>query len=116
MQSGGWEQTRANTEAAALISEHPNLKALLCSNDNMALGAAAAIRHAGKDGEILLVGFDNIAAIGEMVRDGRVLATADQHADQLAVFGIEAALAILRGEAAPEDRQTPVDLVTAETL
>ena len=44
-----------------------------------------------------------------------MLATADQHADQLAVYGIEYALQILRDETAPEDKQTPVDLVTADT-
>jgi ribose transport system substrate-binding protein len=115
VQSGGWEQAKGNAVAAALISEHPRLKALLCSNDNMALGAAAAIRQAGKE-EIAIVGFDNIAAIQGMIRDGRVLATADQHADQLAVYGIEAALQILRGEVTPDDRQTPVDLITRESL
>lgn len=116
VQSGGWEQALANTVASALLREHPALRALLCSNDNMALGAAAAIRQAGREGEVMLVGFDNIAAIREMVADGRVLATADQHADQLVVFGIEVALRILSGESAPVDRETPVDLVTSESL
>ncbi len=116
VQSAGWEQALANTVAAALLSEHPALRALLCSNDNMALGAAAAIRQAGREGEVLLVGFDNIAAIREMVADGRVLATADQHAGDLAVFGIEVALQVLSGESAPVDRETPVDLVTSESL
>ena len=51
-----------------------------------------------------------------MIRVGRVLATADQHAGQLAIYGIEAALQILQGEATPEDRQTPVDLITQESL
>ena len=115
VQSGGWEQAKANTVAAALISEYPDLKALLCSNDNMALGAAVAVRQAGKEG-IAIVGFDNIVAIQQMIQEGRVLATADQHADQLAVYGIEAALQILQGEATPEDRQTPVDLITKESL
>lgn len=115
VQSGGWEQAKANTVASALISEYPDLKALLCSNDNMALGAAVAVRQAGKEG-IAIVGFDNIVAIQQMIQEGRVLATADQHADQLAVYGIEAALQILQGEATPEDRQTPVDLITKESL
>jgi ribose transport system substrate-binding protein len=116
VQSGQWEQAKANTVASAMINTHPDLKAILASNDNMALGAAAAVRQAGKTGEIAIVGFDNIAAIREMVRDGRVLATADQHADQLAAYGIEYALQILRGEASPQDKQTPVDLVTADDL
>jgi ribose transport system substrate-binding protein len=46
-----------------------------------------------------------------MLADGRVTATADQHADQLAVSGIETALAILSGRAAPVDRTTAVDVI-----
>jgi hypothetical protein len=34
----------------------------------------------------------------------------------LAVFGIEYALEMLKSKAAPADRETPVDLVTADTL
>ena len=114
VQSGQWEQAKANTVVSGMLREHPELKAVLASNDNMALGAVAAVRQAGKAGQVAVVGFDNISAIHEMVRDGRVTATADQHGGDLAVFGIEYALQILRGEAKPQDRRTPVDLVTAE--
>ena len=116
VQSGQWEQAKANSVVSAMLREHRDLKAILASNDNMALGAVAAVRQAGKAGQVAVVGFDNISAIREMVRDGRVLATADQHAADLAVFGIEYALQILRGQAKPQDRRTPVDLVTAEKL
>jgi ribose transport system substrate-binding protein len=113
VQSGQWEQSVAHTVASAMLREHPGLKAILASNDNMALGAAAAVRQAGKTGRVLVAGFDNISAIGELLRDGRVVATADQHADQLAVYGIEYALQILREKTTPSDRTTPVDLITA---
>lgn len=111
-QSGDWEMDKANNVAAAILSEHPDLKAILCANDNMALGAVAAIQAAGKAGQVLVVGFDNIGAIRPMLADGRVVATADQHADQLAVYGIGAALKILQGEAPPADQTTAVDLIT----
>jgi ribose transport system substrate-binding protein len=113
VQSAHWEQNEANTVTAAMLREYPDLKAILASNDNMALGAAAAVRQAGRTGQVHVVGFDNIAAIRQLVQDGRVLATADQHADRLAVYGIEYALKILHGEAQPRDMQTPVDLVAA---
>ena len=116
VQSGHWEQARANAVVSAMLREHPDLKAILASNDSMALGAVAAVRQGGKTGQVAVVGFDNISAIRELLRDGRVLATADQHAAQLAVFGIEYALQILRGQAKPQDRRTPVDLVTAEKI
>ncbi len=112
VQSGNWEMDRANNIAAGILSEHPDVKAILCANDSMALGAVAAIEAAGKRGQVLVVGFDNIAAIRPMLQDGRVVATADQHGDQLAVFGIEATLKILKGDAPPADKTTDVDLVT----
>jgi len=112
IQSGNWEMDRANNVAAALLSEHGDLRAILCANDSMALGAVAAVHAAGRSGKVLVVGFDNIGAIQPMLADGRVVATADQHADQLAVFGIEAALKILKGEAPPEDQTTAVDVIT----
>jgi ribose transport system substrate-binding protein len=111
-QSGGWEMEKANGVAAAMLSENQDLKAILCANDNMALGAVSAIKAAGKAGKVLLVGFDNISAIRPLLEKGEVVATADQHADQLAVFGIEAALKILKGEAPPADQTTAVDLIT----
>ena len=111
VQSGQWEMEKANNVAAGILSAHPNVKALLCANDNMALGAAAAVQSAGKTGQVLIVGFDNISALQPLLTDGRVTATADQHADQLAVFGIEAALKVLKGGASPEDQTTKVDVI-----
>jgi ribose transport system substrate-binding protein len=110
-QAGNWEMEKASTIASALLTRYPNLKALLCANDSMALGAVSAVQAAGRT-EVKVVGFDAISAIKPMLADGRVLATADQHGDQLAVFGIETALDILAGKAAPEDRTTAVDVVT----
>jgi ribose transport system substrate-binding protein len=112
-QSGYWETDRANQVAAALITEHPGLKAFLCSNDSMALGAIAALRAANKTADIRVVGFDNISAVAALLKEGKMLATADQHADQIAVFGIEYALQLLKTHSAPADRETPVDLITA---
>ena len=111
-QSGQWEMEKANGIAAAMLSEHPALAAILCANDSMALGAAAAIEASGR--RVLLSGFDNVPAVAPLLADGRLSVTVDQHGDRLAVEGIEAALAILAGAAAPEDRTTPVDLVTGK--
>jgi ribose transport system substrate-binding protein len=111
VQSGYWEMEKANRVATGILSEHADLKAILCANDNMALGAVSAIQAAGRTGKVLVAGFDNIAAIRPMIADGRVVATADQHADQLAVFGIQAALRMLKGESPPADLTTAVDVV-----
>jgi ribose transport system substrate-binding protein len=113
-QSASWETAKANQVAAAVLVEKPELKAILCANDSMALGAVAAIRAAGKAEQIRVIGFDNIQAVRQLLKDGQVLATVDQRADQLAVFGIEYALESLKNKTSPADRETKVDLITAE--
>src|SRR4051794_15658809 len=114
VQSGQWEMEKGNAVASALLKEYPNLKEMLCDNDGMALGAVSAIRAANRIGKTLVVGYDNINAIKPMLKDGRVLATADQHAAEQAVYGIEIAL---KARAAGKTQaqlgdviETPVDL------
>lgn len=117
-QSGNWEIDKGNAVASAMLNEYPNLKALLAGNDSMALGAVSAVRAAGKAGKVKVVGYDNINAIKPMLKDGRILATADQFAAKQAAFGIEAALKILQGKNVDSVNgviETPVTLITKDT-
>lgn len=115
-QSARWDQTTAVTVASGMLVQHPDLAAILAANDNMALGAVAAVRQAGKDDQVRIIGFDNISAVQSLIAEGRVLGTVDQHADLLAVYGIEYALEALGSNASLADKATPVDLITADTL
>ena len=119
-QTGYEEADKAQFIASALIEAHADLKAILCANDGMALGAVSALETAGKSGDIYVVGFGNIPAVRRLLKEGKVLCTVDQHADQLAAYGIQYALDVLAGRipAADKDegKQIPVDLITAETL
>ena len=115
-QSAQWDQTRAVVIASAILVQHPDLAAILCANDNMALGAVAAVMQAGKSEQIRIIGFDNISAVRNLIKEKSVLATVDQHADLLAVYGIEYALAALSSDAELADKATPVDLVTIDSI
>ena len=112
-QSAQWEVNQANTIAASMLNAHADLKAILAANDSMALGAMAAIKAANKVEQVRVVGFDHISAARQAILEGRMLATADQHGDQLAVYGIEVALQMLSDpKLIVADRETPVDLIT----
>ena len=115
-QTGAWETSKANEVVTSLLPAHRDLKAIMCANDSMALGAVAALEAAGRLKDILVIGFYNISDAQKLMRAGKLLCTVDQHADQLAVFGIEYALEILRNKTTPADKETPVDLVTPESL
>src|SRR4030042_149423 len=115
-QSGYWETAKAEPIVSAQITEHADIRAILCANDSMALGAIAAIRAAGKSDDVFVIGFDNITAVQRLLKERKILCTVDQHADKLALYGIEYALEMLGGKGTPSDKETPVDLITAETL
>jgi ribose transport system substrate-binding protein len=115
-QSAKWEMSLGNQTASGMLTAQPELKAILACNDSMALGALAAVKAAGRLETIKIVGVDNISAVQQGIRDGEILATADQHGDQLAVFGIEYALEAIASGNTPGERETPVDLVTVDTL
>ena len=117
IQSAAWDQTRAAEITSAILVQYPNIKAFFCANDNMALGAISAIQQANKTEDIQIVGFDNISAVQTLVKQGKILATVDQHADLLAVYGIEYALDMLKSKSVELiDRTTDVDLITLDSL
>jgi len=113
-QTGKWETIEAEKVVSGMITEHPEIKGILCANDSMAVGAVAALKAAGKLDQVLVVGYDNISAIQQLMKEGKVLCTVDQHGDKIAVYGIEYALDILRKKASLDDRETPVDLVAGK--
>ena len=116
LQSANWDQTRSAQVTSGILQQFPDLDFILAANDNMALGAASAVRLASLATQVKIAGFDNISAIHPLIESGAVAATVDQFGDQLAVFGIEYALEVLTTGAIPEDRETPLELVTKESL
>lgn len=116
LQSGEWDQTRAAQITSAILTQYPDLDVILAANDNMALGAASAVAAASRGDRIIIAGFDNISAIHPLIESGSVAATVDQFGDQLAVYGIEYALEVLETGVIPADRETPLKLITLETL
>lgn len=119
VQSGSWDYGKGRDAAAAMLGEHPQLRGLLCGNDNMAMGAVDAVRDAGRTGGVSITGYNDIDAIKPLIADGRVLATVDQFADRQAVFGLDVALKAVTEQRKEGDLsrviETPLQLVTAPT-
>lgn len=111
-----WETEEANTVMANLITKYPNIQGVMCDNDSMVLGAVKAIEAAGKTGKIQVVGFDNIAAVQDLIKKGKVLATVDQFGPDQAKFGIQAGFRLLKGEKVTGWQKSDVKVITAADL
>lgn len=71
---------RGDTEPviSALLTAHPNVKAVFCQNDDMAMGVLAALSARGRK-DVLVTGIDGIPDMLDAIADGRGLATWAQH-------------------------------------
>lgn len=117
IESGNWDYGQGRDVASKMLNEHPQIRALLCGNDNMAMGAVDAIRDAGRSGGVYVTGYNASDAIKPLLADGHVLATMNQFADRQAVFGIDVALKAVTERRKQRDLskviETPLQLVTA---
>jgi ABC-type sugar transport system substrate-binding protein len=71
---------------------------------------------AAKKGQILVAGYDNLAAAQEKLKSGELLCTIEQHPDLMGAYGVRCAVALLEGKDIPAEIAVPTDLITAESV
>jgi erythritol transport system substrate-binding protein len=57
-QVGNWDRTQGYNKMQSMLQAHPNIIGVISGNDEMALGAIAALKTAGKLSSIRIGGFD----------------------------------------------------------
>jgi len=97
------------------IQQYPELKAVYCCNDGMAMGAVQAVINADKLGEIMVVGTDGDAEAVQSIADGQMTATVAQDPAQIGATSldllVEAVEAGNKGEVGVFPETTPVESV-----
>lgn len=81
--SADWDRQKALDTATSIIQKHPNLKAIYCCNDTMALGAIQAVKNADKLGQIMVVGTDGAAEALESIKNAELDATVAQDSAEI---------------------------------
>jgi len=89
-QAANWSQTEGFEKTETMLQAHPDVKGVIAGNDTMALGAAAALKAAGR-GEVIVVGFDGSPDAIEAIRAGGLAATVLQPAWRIAELAVEQA-------------------------
>lgn len=80
-QSANWDQTEGQTKAETILQQYPDIVAIVCGNDTMACGAAAAVASANLDHEVHIIGVDGSNDMRDNIIDGKATATALQQID-----------------------------------
>lgn len=77
-QSADFDSNKGMEAMESILQAHPNIDAVFCGNDAMAMGAYQALAAAGKAGKVKVLGFDGAQDAVQGVKDGKILATAMQ--------------------------------------
>ena len=99
-----------------LLQQFPEIDAVICGNDEMALGAIEAIDAAGRLGEMKVSGFDGNNDALNSIKEGRLFVSGDQRPDAQAYWGVVAAFMALKDMPCPKEMYTPAPLITKDNV
>ncbi|MBP8155834.1 MAG: substrate-binding domain-containing protein, partial [Leadbetterella sp.] len=77
-QSADFDRNKAMEVFESMLQAHPNINAVFCGNDAMALGAYQALQSAGLGEKVKVFGFDGADEVVEKIKEGKIVATGMQ--------------------------------------
>jgi len=121
-QSGMWNREKAQNVMQTMLQKHPKIDAVWASDDDMALGVEAALKEAGRDKEMWILGGAGMKEIIKRVMDKDPMYPANiTYSPSMIAVGIHMAVANLRdGKQAelkkfmPRHIKLDVDLITPD--
>lgn len=116
-QSADFDRTRAMEVMESLLQVHPDIDAVFCGNDAMAMGALKAIEGAGKTDRIKVFGYDGAADVVQAIAEKKIEATVMQFPKLMARAAAESADEYIKGKRDFQQKiPVAVELVTQENV
>ncbi|TWT97689.1 D-ribose-binding periplasmic protein precursor [Botrimarina colliarenosi] len=116
-QTANFDRSKALEVTESILQSNPDIDAIFCGNDAMAMGAFQAVNTAGLADQIKVFGFDGAADVIDSIRAGKIVATAMQFPKTMARQAAEFADEWIKGR---RDfvQKTPVavELVTRDNI
>jgi ribose transport system substrate-binding protein len=109
-----WSDPRAQAAALmrGLLAKMPNLGAVFCINDEIALGTLAAVEEAHKVGQIVIVGYDATAEARAAIERGAIYGDVVQHPAKIGEQAVMTVRDHLSGTKVPPVISVEVGVVT----
>ena len=112
-QTAGFDRTMGLEVMESILQAHPDIDAVFCGNDAMAMGAYQALVAAGKADQVKVFGFDGADDVVRLIAEGKIAATGMQFPKTMARTAAEFADQWLKGKRDfPQKVPVGVELVT----
>jgi ABC-type sugar transport system substrate-binding protein len=111
-QTAEFDRAKALEVMESILQKNPDIKAVFCGNDSMAMGAYQALVAAKKDTQVKVFGFDGADDVVKLIAEGKIAATGMQFPKNMARQAAEFADQYLKGKRDfPQKVPVQVDLV-----
>ena len=116
-QSAEFDRAKGFEVMESILQAHPDIKAVFCGNDAMALGAYQALVTANKADQVKVFGFDGADDAVKLIAEGKMAATGMQFPKTMARQSAEFADEYIKGKRDfPQKVPVPVELVTKDNV
>lgn len=116
-QSAEFDRTKAMEVLESILQANPDIDAVFCGNDAMAMGAYQALAAAGKAEKVMVFGFDGAKDVIDSIQQGKIVATGMQFPKKMAQMAAEQADEYIKGKRDfPQKVPVAVELVTQENI
>ena len=112
--TANWQRDQAMSTTEDWLGKYPDLKAVICHNDDMSMGALQAAEAQGRD--IIIIGTDAIPDALAAVKEGRLEGTVLQDAATQASTAVDVAVKVAKGEAVEAKYDVPFQLITIDNV
>jgi ribose transport system substrate-binding protein len=116
-QSADFDRNKAMEVMESILQAHPDIDAVFCGNDGMAMGAYQALVAAGKATKVKVFGFDGAEDVITAIKENKVAATGMQFPKVMAETAALFADEYIKGRRDfPQKIPVAVELVTRENI
>jgi len=116
-QSGNFDRNKAMEVLETIMQANPDIDAVFCGNDAMAMGAFQALQSAGKAYKVKIFGFDGASEVIEKIREKKIVATGMQFPVIMAQTAAQYADEYFKGRRIfPQRVPVEVELVNAANI
>ena len=116
-QSADFDRNKAMEVLESILQANPDIDAVFCGNDAMAMGAYQALYAAGKANHVQVFGFDGADDVLNSIKEGKIKATGMQYPKVMAETAALYAQEYFNGKRDfPQKVPVAVELVTPENI
>ena len=116
-QTADFDRNKAMEVMESILQANPNIDAVFCGNDGMAMGAYQALVSSGKADKVKVFGFDGAEDVITAISENKVAATGMQFPKVMAETAAQFADEYIKGRRDfPQKIPVAVELVTAKNI